>query len=500
MPSENGEGGGRPSPVAVLECAAVRSLEARAFASGVAGAALMERAGAAVARRVHDRCPAGRVFVVCGPGGNGGDGYVVARRLADAGRRVTVYASSPPRHQDAAVMAGRWRGPVMDLSDLDAGRDGVLVDALFGAGLNRPLGGVFAEAVHRINNSGRLVVSVDAPSGLSGDSGVVSGEHVRADVSVTFHAFKPVHVLHPAAASCGEVHVEDIGLEAPEASAVLAWENSPVLWLGSIPTPRADGHKHDRGRLFVVTGGPGRTGAARLAARAGLRIGAGLSTLLAPPEAIPEVAAASTAVMTAPFEGPGDLLARTERAGAVVIGPATGVHSGTRELVEAMLAAGRPCIIDADAISVFAGDAEALGRCGLSGSVLTPHTGEFERLFPGLLASSATRLDAARQAAVRAGGVVVLKGADTVVAAPDGRAAVNRAKAPSLATAGSGDVLAGFIGGLVAQGAPPFEAACAAVWIHADIGTRLGPGLIAEDIERAAPETLVNLAGRIRPA
>jgi hydroxyethylthiazole kinase-like uncharacterized protein yjeF len=339
------------------------------------------------------------------------------------------------------------------------------------------------------------VVAVDVPSGVPGDTGRPVGPAACAAVTVTFHAKKPAHVLEPGRSRCGEVVVADIGLVAagldePKSATV---ENGPELWLRRFPWPNAASHKHARGRLIVVSGDAWATGAARLAARGALRIGAGLVTVLSPPEALSVNAGHLEAVMLRGFETDLELEQAAKDVDAAVIGPAAGVGEGTLLNVLALARTGAALVIDADAITVFRQDPEELFSVLDRDDVLTPHPGEFERLFPGVLAAAPERIAAARRAAAKAGAVVLLKGADTVIAAPDGRCAVNSNGSPWLATAGSGDVLAGFIGGLVAQGMESFEAACAAAWIHAEAAELHGPGLISEDLPGLAPAVLRRL-------
>ncbi|MBC7667874.1 MAG: NAD(P)H-hydrate dehydratase, partial [Gemmatimonadaceae bacterium] len=365
------------------------------------------------------------------------------------------------------------------------------VDCLFGAGLSRPLEGE-AEILARDGAAGRRIVAVDVPSGLMGDTGRPLGAWaLAAELTVTFHRRKPAHVLTAGPAACGEGLVGDIGLSTSGQG--LLFENTPDLWASRFPWPANDAHKHDRGRLMVVSGDAWRTGAARLAARAGLRIGAGVVTVLSPPNALAVNAAHLEAVMLAPFENEADLRTRAEQADAVVIGPAAGVGEGTMRHLFALARTGAALVVDADALTSFAQDPSALFSALDRDDVLTPHPGEFERIFPGLLAASPERITAARDAARRAGAVVLLKGPDTVVAAPDGRAAISLNGTPWLATAGSGDVLAGFIAGLIAQGMESYEAACAGAWIHAEAGASHGPGLIAEDLPGLAPAVLARL-------
>jgi hydroxyethylthiazole kinase-like uncharacterized protein yjeF len=345
------------------------------------------------------------------------------------------------------------------------------------------------------------IVAVDVPSGLAGDTGqplggvspgghALGGASFQAALTVTFHRRKPAHVLQPGREICGEVVVADIGLgETPSE----LFENSPDLWLGRFPWPGVSAHKHSRGRLIVVSGDAWSTGAARLASRAGLRVGAGLVTLLSPPDALMVNAAHLEAVMLRPFETEMELEAAAADADVVIVGPAAGVTEATLSNVLALARTGAALIVDADALSVFRDEPDELFQVLDRDDVLTPHPGEFERIFPRLLKISPERITAARQAARRAQAVVLLKGPDTVIAAPDGRAAVNLNGSPWLATAGSGDVLAGLIGGLVAQGMGSFEAACAGAWVHAACAEMFGPGLISEDLPGLVPRVLKQL-------
>lgn len=472
----------------ILTVADLARADQAAIAAGTPGLVLMERAGAAVADAICDRWSPRRTVVLCGPGANGGDGYVVARLLRKRGWPVWVEASSPPVHPDARINAAKWRGRTGALSPTD-GEAELVVDALFGAGLSRPLEGVAAERAR--NSDRRRVVAVDLPSGLFGDAPGDGGDAVfAAALTVTFHRRKSAHVLYPARACCGEVVVADIGLT--EVSGGL-YVNGPALWQLRFPWPNAAAHKHDRGRLAVVSGGPWNTGAARLAARGALRIGAGLVTILSAPEALASNAAHLEAIMLKSVDGEGELVRAAETADAVVIGPAAGVGPATAARLHALARTGAAMIVDADALTSFQDDPARLFSALDRDDVITPHTGEFDRIFPGLMKTSPDRVEAAREAARRAGCIVLLKGPDTVIASPDGRCAVNINASPWLATAGSGDVLAGFVGGLIAQGMESFGAACAAAWIHAEAGTGFGPGLIAEDIPDLAPQVLLRL-------
>ncbi|HEX5377827.1 MAG TPA: NAD(P)H-hydrate dehydratase [Phenylobacterium sp.] len=477
---------GRP----ILTVAEMTRADRDAVAAGTPAFELMRRAGTAVADVICDRFSARPTAVLCGPGDNGGDGYVVAALLAERGWPVWVERVSPPKSDSARQAAELWSGECLELGE-GARPSELIVDALYGAGLIRPLDGMAARLARDSEHRSDQVVAIDLPSGLSGDTGRPLGDAAFwAGLTVTFHAKKPGHVLEPGQSRCGEVIVADIGLAPVETGLV---ENTPEAWLARFPWPSAASHKHARGRMVVVSGDPWSTGAARLSARAGLRMGAGLVTLLSPPDALAVNAAHLEAVMLKSFETEIELEQLCADVDAAVIGPAAGVTETTLLNTLALAQTGAALVIDADAITVFKDDPEELFSALDVDDVLTPHPGEFERLFPGLLKSAPERITAARQAAARADAVVLLKGADTVVAHPDGRACVSANGSPWLATAGSGDVLAGFIAALIAQGMESFEAACAAAWIHAEAAELHGPGLIAEDLPGLAPAVLRRL-------
>ena len=486
------------APEEVRTVADLAAADRAAAAAGTPLATLMERAGAAVADAMRARWAPQPVGVLCGPGDNGGDGYVAARRLREAGWPVRVAALGPPRGEATVAAAAAWGGEVAGPEGATAALDGALlvVDALFGAGLSRAVEGAAGELLAAAASGGRALVAVDLPSGLQGDTGEDHGAQAAA-LTVTFAARKPAHVLEPGASLCGEVVVADIGL-APHLSPATppTWVNGPALWAARYPWPPVSTHKTARGRLVVMGGGVSSTGAARLAARAGLRIGAGLVTLLCPPSALTVYAGTLEAVMVRACADAAAVGAAAAQAQAAVIGPAAGVGARTADNLRALAATGAALVVDADALTSFRDDPAALFALLDARDVLTPHPGEFERVFPGLLAGSAQRIDAARAAARRAGAVVLLKGGDTVVAHPDGRAAVSTVRAPWLATAGSGDTLAGLIAGLLAQGADSFDAACAGAWLHAEAGRRHGPGLIAEDLAERIPAILSDLYDR----
>ncbi len=483
-----------PPPFEILTVAEMTAADRAAVEAGTPSAELMERAGEAVVAALTARFPLQDTVVLAGPGNNGGDGYVVARRLAELGWPVRVEASAPPKSADAIRARSLWTAEVRPLSQRMAGSE-LVVDALFGAGLDRPLTPEIARLARSLARSPERVVALDTPSGLSGDTArPVGDECFAAGLTVTFHRRKPAHALQPGRGLCGEVIVADIGLGSTPAR---LFENGPELWLPRFPWPEVAAYKHARGRLIVVSGEAWSTGAARLAARGALRIGAGMVTLYSPPDALIVNASHLEAVMLQPFETDLDLETAASRVETVIIGPAAGVNEATLSNVLAVARTGAALVLDADALSVFRDDPEELFSVLDRDDVLTPHAGEFERVFPGVLAAEPEKISAVRAAAAKAQAVVLLKGPDTVIASPDGRAAVNLNGSPWLATAGSGDVLAGFIGGLISQGMDSFEAACAGVWVHAACAESFGPGLISEDLPGLAPGVLKGLFARV---
>ena len=479
----------------------------------VAARLLMERAGRAVAdeaqKMLVGMVPAGsRIAVLCGPGNNGGDGFVAARLLALRGYDVSValLGERAALKGDAAEMARRWSGSIEPFKAAALVGARLIIDALFGAGLSRALDGAAADAVRAINASRLAVLAVDVPSGLDGTTGQALGVVVQATRTVTFFHRKPGHLLMPGSGLCGAIMLADIGIPGTvlDAMSPRTYVNAPRLWSASLPRLAHDDHKYTRGHAIVVSGPAHRTGAARLGARGALRAGAGLVTVASAPDAVAVNAAHLTAIMLEPFDGPRGLaeILSDERRNAILIGPGAGVGIATRLLTQVALEFEAAVVLDADALTSFTIDQDddvvpvvehlfaLIKESSARQVVLTPHEGEFKRVFGELPGS---KLDRARAAAAKSGAVVILKGPDTVIAAPDGRAAINENAPPWLATAGSGDVLAGFVTGLLAQRMPPFEAACAAVWLHGECANLFGPGLIAEDIPEMLPRVLAGL-------
>jgi ADP-dependent NAD(P)H-hydrate dehydratase / NAD(P)H-hydrate epimerase len=484
----------RPRDEAVLlTCAEMAAADAATIAGGTPGTTLMEAAGRAVASAVSERYRRQQVVVLCGPGNNGGDGFVAARCLQAAAWPVRLGLLGEPDKLkgDAAWAASQWQGATERASLELLDKRPLVIDALFGAGLARPIEGLAASLIARIGHAGCSVVAVDVPSGLHGDTGEIMGSAPRADLTMTFFRGKPGHYSVNGLRLCGELRIADIGIPSSVLDDIgpRLWLNEPALW----PLRRqalAD-HKYARGHLTIL-GGAIATGAARLAALAGRRSGAGLATIASPQEAmsIYQAAEPGNLIVAADDRQTFANLVADERRNAFLIGPGCGVNERTRDAVLTALATRRSVLLDADAITAFADRPTELFEAIGGPVLLTPHEGEFRRLFPDL-GEMAGKVDRARQAARRSGATVLLKGPDTVIAAPDGRAVINVHAPPSLATAGAGDVLAGIAGGLMAQGLAPLAAGAAAAWLHGESAFRFGrPGLIAEDLIAALPQAL----------
>jgi hydroxyethylthiazole kinase-like uncharacterized protein yjeF len=480
---------------ALLTPAEMSRADRAATAAGVAGVELMENAGRAVADTVMARWSPCRVLVACGPGNNGGDGFVAARHLAAAGWavRVGLLGVREKLTGDAAHHAALWRDGVVPLGARLLDDADLVIDAIFGAGLSRPIEGDARAVIEAMASRRVPVVAVDVPSGVDGGSGEVKGAAAPAAITVTFFRKKPGHLLLPGRALCGEIAVADIAIPATvlEAIAPKTHENAPALWADAYPWPALDTHKYRRGHVLVA-GGEVMTGAARLAARAAARMGAGLVTVAAPASVWPVYAASLTSIIVRPMAGPHDFteLVADPRRNALLLGPGLGASEASRALVLAALATRRAVVLDADALTLFADAPAALFAAIRGPTVLTPHEGEFARLFR----VTGDKLTRARAVAHESSATVLLKGPDTVIAAPDGRAVINSNAPPDLATAGSGDVLAGMIVGLLAQGLDPFRAASAGCWLHGDAAGAFGPGLVAEDIVDRLPGAL----GRVK--
>src|ERR1700761_1183790 len=483
----------------VLTTAEMERADRLAIAAGTPGFSLMLSAGQAVAAAAMDLVEEGPILVIAGPGNNGGDGFVAAAELAARGRDVSVILLCERDHLqgDAASAARGWKYPVLPFNPQAIGRPALIIDALFGAGLDRPVKGEPFDMIEAINADGAPVLAVDLPSGINGTTGAVMGTAVRAVETVTFFRRKPAHLLLPGRLHCGRVRVADIGIDAAVLGEIApqTFENAPEAWHGAFPVPQADGHKYARGHAIVVSGDIAATGAARLSARGALRAGAGLVTLATPRDALAVNASALTAVMVHATDTVVEFaeLLSDKRLNSCVIGPGAGVGARTCDFVLTALTAKRHLVLDADALTSFADAPERLFEAIKASAdpqvVLTPHEGEFPRLFSDISNKNPGRskLERVRAAAERSGAVVLLKGPDTTVAAPDGRASIAANAPPWLATAGAGDVLAGIITGLLAQGVPAFEAASQGVWMHGEAAREAGPGLIAEDLPETMP-------------
>lgn len=489
----------------LLTSAEMSEADRLTIAGGTPGLALMEVAGRAVVDAACARLGGRRVVVVAGPGNNGGDGFVAARILAERGHavRLLLVGDRVKLKGDAAQAASRWTGRVDAASPDLFEPDALVIDALFGAGLDREVTGTPRAMIEAMNRAQAPVIAVDLPSGINGTTGGMMGVAVKADHTVTFFRRKPGHLLLPGRMHCGTVEVADIGMPDSVLDRVRprTFANELPLWSARFPVPQPDAHKYARGHAVVVSGGASTTGAARLAARGALRAGAGLVTIASPRESLAVNAASSLAIMVRPVDGADELrtfLSDTRR-NAVVLGPGGGSGESMRRQVLAALESVAAVVLDADALTSFAECRDALFEAirARNGKpvLLTPHEGEFTRLFSDIDDDPQlhSKLERARSAAALSGAVILLKGADTVVATPDGRASI-AANAPAyLATAGAGDVLAGMVAGLLAQHMPPFEAASAAVWLHGEAAQAFGPGLTAEDLPEALPPVYRNL-------
>jgi NAD(P)H-hydrate epimerase len=467
---------------------------------GIETLELMESAGSGMAKAIQEMFEPCKTVVLCGPGANGGDGFVVARRLHEAGWPVRVHlmAAPVPGSDSSRMLAilptdliGRPLENFHNISD----DIGLIVDCLFGAGLQRPISGELADLVLHMNQHKAKIAAADLPSGIHGDLSEPGKVSILADLTVTFGTFKLAHLLQPARAQCGIIKVVDIGFPADlmQNFPALAEENHPDLWPGIPKAPHALAHKHNRGRLLVACGGPLQTGAARLAARAGLRMGAGWVTLSGAQDAMAVCTRHETSIVLqerANNQSMSNLIQQKPAPDCVLLGPAGGVGPKMRDDVIQLLQSGQPAVLDADALSSFASDPDPLLTLCHENVVLLPHEGEFARLFPDLGPETGNKVSRIAAAARGAGCVVLLKGSDSTMADPSGKVVVNTHTSAHLATLGSGDVLAGMVGGLMAQGHESFAALCAAVWMHGELGKMLGAGLIAEDLPEAIPAML----------
>jgi NAD(P)H-hydrate epimerase len=478
---------------ALLTVSQMGEADRLSVASGIASSVMMDKAGSAVAAEINRRWSLRNVTVLCGPGNNGGDGFVAAKRLVELGWsvRVALLGSREQLTGPALEHAQLWTGSVEPLTPKVLEGAHLLVDALFGAGLSRALAGEAATTLAAAGALALPIVAVDVPSGLMGDTGAALGA-VAACLTVTFFRKKPGHVLLPGRLLCGEVVVADIGTPLSVFARVnpQSFENHPLLWLAELPQPSQTQHKYQRGHA-LISGGYPLTGSARMAAKAAARAGAGLTTVAVAKMAFPIYATALTSIMVHPLSKPADFnqLLSDTRFSAFLLGPGAGVGEITRSRAMAMLRSGRPTVLDADALTAFQGNPSALDEAISGVCILTPHDGEFARIFD----PRGDKLTRTRAAALRSGAIIILKGCDTVITRPDGCAVINTNAPPTLATAGSGDVLSGIVLGLLAQGMQPFLAAAAGVWLHGAAAAEFGPGLLAEDLADLLPGVLQRL-------
>jgi hydroxyethylthiazole kinase-like uncharacterized protein yjeF len=445
----------------ILTAAAMRAAEERAIAAGSSVQELMARAGAGVAAAVQRIGGGAPVLVLCGPGNNGGDGYVAATRLRAAGVPVRVVTTGEPKSDAAKAAGAEWGEEVETLAEAESAP--LLVDCLFGTGLSRPLDDAVTSSLGRLANAARLSIAVDLPSGISTDDGKVLSTVPAFDVTLALGALKPSHLLQSAVRYCGEVRLIDIGIEVDS-----GWR---VLSTPELPEPGPDSHKYTRGMVAVIGGA--MPGAGEMAALAALRSGAGYVLALSDAQGEPH------AVVRRPWSA--DAL-DDKRIGAVVIGPGLGRDDGAATRLDAALKSDRKLVIDGDALAQL--DPERIAQRG-GVAILTPHQGEFDKLFGK---GEGGKIDRALDAARRGRAIVTFKGADTVIAAPDGRISVAPPNNSWLSTAGTGDALAGTIGAQLASGLDPFDAACAGVWLHGEAARRLGKAFIADDLANALTE------------
>jgi ADP-dependent NAD(P)H-hydrate dehydratase / NAD(P)H-hydrate epimerase len=481
------------SPHALLSAAQIRQIEKQAFTDRLSADTLMARAGATAAEIIMRHYRRGNVLILCGTGRNGGDGFVVAEIMRQAGWPVTCAMLSPDQASlDEAVANARmaWPQPILPWSPELLRHKTLIVDALFGIGLDRALAPELINLIEQVNRSTCPVVALDLPSGVHADTGAILGAAIHAEMTICFIRKKIGLYLLPARDKAGKIILADLGLPAKiwSTSPATIAENHPDLWRHALPSFDAAQHKYDHGHALIL-GGAVMTGAARLAARAAQRTGAGLVTIASPPEATLIYASNLDSVLVQSLSGLQDWqsLLGDERKTAMLLGPGAGVSELLRDCVLQSLQHDKPVVLDADALTACAQMPEILIKALRPTTILTPHSGEFARLF-GAQQNLSDKLGVVTRMARWAQCVILLKGADTVIAAPDGRAVINSNAPPWLATAGSGDVLAGIITGLVAQGVESFTAAAIAAWLHGRAAQDFSVGMIAEDLIAALPK------------
>lgn len=482
----------------ILSASEMSKTEAAAIADGTPAFQLMQNAGHAVAQEIMSCLEPCETLILCGPGNNGGDGFITAAQLKKNGWpvRVACLAKKSELKGLSAQAAKMWDGPIESLnSNLSVHQTKLIVDAIFGTGFKGGLDPETLTLFEKIKARKIGVVAIDLPSGINASTGAVAAGILSAQLTVTFGRKKVAHVLHSSKFLCGRIILSNIGIGDGHVMTAQSslFENHPALWLRDFPLPTPSSHKYDRGHALIY-GGDHRPGAAILAAMAAQRAGSGVVSFATTPDMHSFYLAARASIMTDSLQDDDALkaLLRDERKTALVIGCGAGTDARLEKSVMTALSFNKAVVLDGDVFTVFKDKTDKLFPALHARHVLTPHSGEFERLFPSL---QGDKIAKARAAAKLSGAIVVLKGADTVIAAPDGAAVIQHDSPSVLATAGSGDVLAGLIGGFAAQGMSSFMAASAAVWLHAEAGRKQGLGLVAEDIISNTSQCLNALFG-----
>ena len=474
---------------ALLTNSQMSFVENQAIKSGKKSTELMENAGTAVVKLILKRYKNRNISVLCGPGKNGGDGFVVARLLKEQGWNVRLGLTSSQKDKDSIEKAELWKGNIEPLNESLLYGNPIIIDAMFGAGLKRKLTGIPLALVTKINNKKLDCIAIDIPSGIDGDSGKILGDAPKCKLTITFFCAKPGHFLMPSKSKVGEVIIEDIGISNSflKQINVKTFLNTPELWKKKFPIPTYDTHKYKRGHLLIA-GAANMTGATHLASSSARRIGAGVVTIGAPSSSCDIYKLGAFGHIVLPINNPGDWnnLLKNYKNTATLIGPGLGKIAFLKDVVIAALNSKKPVILDADGLNIFKNNPLQLFHSTNRKHILTPHEGEFKKLF-NFKGNPISRVS---RAAKKSGAIVLLKGSSTIIAHPNGKIIINDTGKPYLATAGSGDVLAGIIAGLITQGMNVFEAGCGGTWIHGRAAELFGPGLIAEDIPKLIPTIL----------
>ena len=476
----------------ILSASQMVKADSLTIENGISGETLMENAGVSVADFIKTKFSKRKTLILCGPGNNGGDGFVVARHLKESGWDVDLASMIDVRSykKDALLMAKKWNGNTISFDNIQLKNYDLFIDAIFGTGLSKEISGLTASIINKTNKKNTDVVAIDIPSGVNSDNGEILGIAFKAKYTITFARKKIGHVIYPGKEKCGDIYIKDIDIAERHIKSNIM-ENLPDLWLKGLPFPTEEQHKYDRGHSVISGGDIDSAGAAVLSAKAALVTGAGLVTVLCPNGATPLYASKLTAVMNKPIHSTDEFSSfiKGKKVTSVLLGPGNGVSERTKKFALEALKMKKRCVLDADAISVFKDLPKELFNTIKSDVILTPHEGEFKRLF----SFEGNKVEKTQKAAKISKCTIVLKGSDTVIASPDGRTAINTNAPPTLATAGSGDVLAGIISALLANGMDSFKAACAGVWIHSQAANLFGLGLTAEDISKQIPCVLSDI-------